>query len=229
MKDIFILQIETATSVCSVAISKSGETVAVIESAEPNIHASYLTLFINQALVKAGISMSQLDAVAVSMGPGSYTGLRIGVSTAKGVCYGLGLPLVAVDTLDAMACGFSKAVEVKADQILVPMIDARRMEVYTAQYTSKLRRLDETKARIIDGDSFAPDQSNFVLFGTGADKFIDLFSATPNVAVTTQFYNSAAHLSDLAFKRFQTEQFEDIIYFEPFYLKDFIASTPKSR
>lgn len=173
--------------------------------------------------------MEQLHAVAVSMGPGSYTGLRIGVSTAKGVCYGQDLPLLAVDTLDAMAHGFSKTMEVKADQILVPMIDARRMEVYTAQYTSGLRRLGDTKARIIDSDSFASDQNNFVLFGSGADKFVDLFSATPNVAITTGFYNSAAHLSGLVFNKFQAEKFEDIVYFEPFYLKDFIASTPKSR
>ena len=230
MKDIFILQIETATPVCSVAISKSGETVAVIEASEPNIHASSLTLFIEQALAQANISRSQLNAVAVSMGPGSYTGLRIGVSTAKGFCYGLNnLPLLAVNTLEGMAHGFSQCVGKESNHILVPMIDARRMEVYTAHYSSGLERIQETQARIIDKDSFEFSSDDFMLFGTGADKFIDLFSDTKNVFITTDFFNSAAHISQLAYKRFQDQQFEDLIYFEPFYLKDFITSTPKSR
>ena len=230
MKDIFILQIETATPVCSVAVSRSGKTIAVVEADEFNIHASQLTVFVEQVLTKAEVSMSQLDAIAVSMGPGSYTGLRIGVSTAKGLCYGLDLPLLAINTLDSMVHGFSMLQSAKAGYSLMPMIDARRMEVYTAQYNMVgLAKIQDTRASIIDPDFFAHTVDKFILFGNGADKFADMFAASRNVTITTSFLNSATHMSQLAYAKFCSKRFEDLIYFEPFYLKDFIATTPKQR
>lgn len=230
MKDIFILQIETATPVCSVAVSKSGETIAVVEAAQMNIHASQLTIFVEEVLRKAEISMQQLDAIAISMGPGSYTGLRIGVSTAKGLCYGLNLPLLAINTLDSMVHGFSMLQTAKDGYSLVPMIDARRMEVYTAQYNMVgLAKTKDTEASIIDSDFFAHTIDNFILFGNGADKFADMFTSVKNVTIAMSFSNSAGHMSQLAYAKFCSKSFEDLIYFEPFYLKDFIATMPKSR
>jgi tRNA threonylcarbamoyladenosine biosynthesis protein TsaB len=232
MKDSYILQIETATPVCSVALSKNGKTIVSQDADLPNQHASQLTIFIEQVLQEAGIAREDLSAVAVSMGPGSYTGLRIGVSTAKGMCYGLDLPLIGINTLDAMVTGFihdgSKAL---GKTILVPMIDARRMEVYMATYTERGEMLRYTSAEIIDVDFFKPtsEVSNYVLFGSGADKFVPLFAEQPAVEVVSGFANTAAHLSSLAFEKYQQAAWEDLVYFEPFYLKDFIATTPKRR
>lgn len=232
MKDIFVLQIETATPVCAVAISKNGKTVARIDADEPNLHASHLTVFIDQLLVETGISMMDLDAVAVSMGPGSYTGLRIGVSTAKGLCYGMDIPLIAINTLDAMLAGFRmQRSDLVTGNVLVPMIDARRMEVYLATYDDAGAKIRDTEACIIDADFFEDDsdQQRFVLFGSGADKFESLFAENPHVQVIAHFANSADFLSGLAYEKYRSQQFVDLVYFEPFYLKDFIATTPKKR
>lgn len=233
MENMYILQIETATPVCSVAISKNGETIAKVEADAPNLHASHLTLFIEQALEKAAVIRNDLAAVAISMGPGSYTGLRIGASTAKGLCYALDIPLIAVNTLEAMVYGFVlQGNSVSAAHIFVPMIDARRMEVYMAQYNSQLQCIAETAARIIDENSFADDEAGskyYVLFGSGADKFETLFETNDTVQVKTGFRNSASFFDKLAFQRFQQGLFEDVVYFEPYYLKDFIATTPKKR
>ncbi|MFD2968341.1 tRNA (adenosine(37)-N6)-threonylcarbamoyltransferase complex dimerization subunit type 1 TsaB [Sphingobacterium bambusae] len=232
MKDIFVLQIETATPVCAVAVSKNGKTVGKIDADEPNLHASHLTVFIDQLLVEAGIAMEDLDAVAVSMGPGSYTGLRIGVSTAKGLCYGMNIPLIAINTLDAMLAGFKEQLpELVMGNVLVPMIDARRMEVYLAKYDDAGVKIRDTEACIIDADFFGQysNQQRFVLFGSGADKFETLFAEDPQVEVISHFANSADFLSGLAYEKYRSEQFVDLVYFEPFYLKDFIATTPKKR
>lgn len=229
----YILQIETATPVCSVAISKNGETIAQVEADGPNLHASYLTLFIEEALEKADVSRKDLHAVAVSKGPGSYTGLRIGVSTAKGLCYALDLPLIAVNTLEAMAHGFVRQKDNLADisSILVPMIDARRMEVYMAEYNEQLQCMKETAACIIDENSFANQTRDryYILFGSGADKFETLFENRADVQVKMGFRNAASFFDRLAFQKFRQGAFEDVVYFEPYYLKDFIATTPKSR
>lgn len=226
MKDIYILQIETATPTCAVAISKNGATISAVQGEEANMHASHLTLFIEQVLQKAGITMADLGAIAVSMGPGSYTGLRIGVSTAKGLCYALDIPLLALNTLDAMAAGFLTQNGVDSGTVVVPMIDARRMEVYMAIYDDQGVLKTPTSAQIIDETSFV-EMGQVVLFGTGADKFEGLFQAVPSVTVSTGFQNSAEYLSTLSYTKFLQQEFEDLIYFEPFYLKDFIASTPK--
>ena len=229
----YILQIETATPVCSVAISKNGETMAVVEADGENLHASHLTVFIEEVLAKAGLLWNDIAAVAISMGPGSYTGLRIGVSTAKGLCYALGIPLLSVNTLDSMVHGFvSKMGEMGSkSNIFVPMIDARRMEVYMAQYTAGLACIAETGAHIIDENSFTDTEnnSNFILFGSGADKFKTLFEDRKTVDVQVGFRNSASFFGKLAFAKFQQQDFENLVYFEPYYLKDFIATTPRKR
>lgn len=224
-----ILQIETATTVCSVALAKQGKLIAVKEVNERNVHAEVITLFIEEILNNAGIKYHDLDAIAVSSGPGSYTGLRIGVSTAKGLCYALDKPLIAIETLEAMAGGII-ARGVEADLLLCPMIDARRMEVYTALYNSKGDRVEPTSAEIIDENSFARQlTSNKILFfGDGAPKCRATLSLNANAIFADDFSNSAAHLTKRAHEKFKAGQFEDVAYFEPYYLKDFLVTTKKA-
>ena len=232
MKNIYILQIETATPVCSVAISHNGETLVSIEAEEQNMHASHLTLFVEKAMTDAKLTYNDLAAIAVSEGPGSYTGLRIGVSTAKGLCYGLGIPLIAINTLDAMSSGFQKSRkdELAANSLLVPMIDARRMEVYMATYTEEVKLLTNTQAEIINESSFSESEvETVILFGSGADKFAELFAGNKKVKIVNGFNNSASFISALSFEAFERQDFEDLVYFEPYYLKDFIATTPRKR
>ncbi len=227
-----ILHIETATPVCAVALSAGNNCLVIRELDEPNIHASQLTVLIEQTLAEGGFSFADLAAVSVSKGPGSYTGLRIGVSTAKGLCYALDIPLLATHTLDAMARGFVQQhpERMAPDVLLMPMIDARRMEVYTAAYGPDLNRVADVAAQIIDRESFVQqtDRRKIVLFGSGADKFVELFAGNEAVTVITGFKNSAAHLVELADAAYRAEQLEDIAYFEPFYLKEFVATTPRA-
>lgn len=223
-----ILQLETSTTSCSVALSLNGQTLAIKEQEERNIHASYLTLFIHELMQTCGKQMQDLDAVAVSMGPGSYTGLRIGVSTAKGLCYALDIPLIAINTLEAMAYGFKEGF--KEDAFLYcPMIDARRMEVYAAVYDTKLKEVLPVEARIIDEHSFSDLLQNqkIVFFGDGAMKCKETLDRNQNAVFVSDFINSAKDLSFLAFEKFNNKLFEDVAYFEPFYLKDFLATQPK--
>jgi len=226
-----ILQIETATSVCSVALSVSGKTTHLAELDEPNAHAAKLTRLIEKVVKEASLTMADLDAVAVSKGPGSYTGLRIGVSTAKGLCYGLDIPLIAIDSLYSLADGFRQLNTALPDRALIcPMIDARRLEVYTAVYTKDLVLKQATKAQIIDPNYFdgLPDVP-LVLFGDGADKFKAMFAGKEHIQVVSDFRQSAAFLSRLAYAAFLTSDFEDLAYFEPFYLKDFVPTKPKKK
>lgn len=225
-----ILQIETATAVCSVALSKSGKTVHHLDVNEPNVHASRLTRLIEKVVVETGYSLSNLDAIAVSKGPGSYTGLRIGVSTAKGLCYGLDKPLIALDSLYSLAHGYKKLyAPLLANTLLYPMIDARRREVYTAAYDAALNLKKPTQAEIIGVDFFndIPKSDSVVLFGDGADKFGETFASDPNVKVVDSFRQSADYLSEPAFRAFGRSDFEDVAYFEPFYLKDFVPLKSK--
>lgn len=228
----FILHIETATGVCSVALSTGNKLIGVSEIDEANVHASQLTLLIKELLAHHGIPLRDLAAVAVSKGPGSYTGLRIGVSTAKGLCFALELPLIGVHTLDAMAYGFCAAFDKESDTdtLFCPMIDARRMEVYSAIYNRDLQRIAEVDARIIDRDSFnhIGEGKKIVLFGSGAGKFESLFAQECKVEIHTGFKNSAAHMVEFAYQALQRQMFEDVAYFEPFYLKDFVPTTPKN-
>jgi tRNA threonylcarbamoyladenosine biosynthesis protein TsaB len=224
-----ILQIETATPVCSVAISQHGKTIQLKEEAAPNIHASSVTLFIEEVMQKAELNYSDLDAIAISKGPGSYTGLRIGVSTAKGLCFALDKPLIAVSTLKMMANGFLKDAP-NYNGLICPMIDARRMEVFTAIYKQDLTVFEEVNAKIVAEQSFEDilTQQAITFIGDGAEKCMSVI-AHQNAAISTSNYNSAANMSSLAFEAFQHGVFEDVAYFEPFYLKDFVFTTPKNK
>jgi len=222
----YILQIETATTVCSVALARDGETLAVKQINERNIHAEVITVFVDGLLKEAGINYDQLDAVAVSSGPGSYTGLRIGVSTAKGLCFSLDKPLISVETLEAMACGAAtELTPADKDILLCPMIDARRMEVYTAFFNTVGKRVKPTTAEIIEENSFSDllNEHTILFFGDGAAKCQAVLGANPNARFLTGFDNSAAYLTQKAFEKFKVQEFEDVAYFEPYYLKDFIA------
>ncbi|KQB99007.1 tRNA (adenosine(37)-N6)-threonylcarbamoyltransferase complex dimerization subunit type 1 TsaB [Pedobacter sp. Hv1] len=224
-----ILQIETATPVCSVALAINGETIALKEQAAQNIHASSLTLFIEEVMQTAGLKYKDLDAIAVSKGPGSYTGLRIGVSTAKGLCFALDKPFIAIPTLKMMANGFLLQ-HPNYGGLICPMIDARRMEVFTAVYTNKLQEIEAVNAKIVDEKSFILElNQHYVTFiGDGAEKCIPVLDHQ-NAHFSNLNFNSAANMSSLAKEAFDNQNFEDVAYFEPFYLKDFVFTTPKSK
>jgi tRNA threonylcarbamoyladenosine biosynthesis protein TsaB len=227
MKNPLILLIETATTTCSIALTENGHVIAVKELNESNIHASQITLFIEEVMFNAKKNYSDLQAVAVSMGPGSYTGLRIGVSTAKGLCYALDIPLIAIDTIQAMASGLIKAVDFPESGLLIPMLDARRMEVYTGVYRKDLSIVEAVSAKIVDEESFKEYKNyELFLFGDGSDKFKNLFSDQKSIHFV-DFSTSASHLSSLALEKFSKAQFENVAYFEPFYLKDFLVTSPK--
>ncbi|MCZ4222288.1 tRNA (adenosine(37)-N6)-threonylcarbamoyltransferase complex dimerization subunit type 1 TsaB [Pedobacter rhodius] len=224
-----ILLIETATAFCSVAISVDGKIISLKEESGQNLHASNLTLFIEEVIKKSGMSYGDLDAVAISKGPGSYTGLRIGVSTAKGLCYALEKPLIAIETLEMMAAGFLSQ-NPGYDGLICPMIDARRMEVYTSVYNAELTLLEPTSAKIIDENSFSDLLSeNIITFlGDGSAKCAETLKHV-NALFSDVNFNSAANLSLLAENAFNNTIFEDVAYFEPFYLKDFVLTQPKKR
>lgn len=224
-----ILQIETATPVCSVALSIDGKTVELKEESAQNIHASKLTLFIQEVMEKQGLKYADLDAIAVSKGPGSYTGLRIGVSTAKGLCFALDKPLIGIDTLQMMCNGYLLQ-NTAYKGLVCAMIDARRMEVFTATYHSNLQVLEATNAKIVDETSFNSilESNNITFIGDGAEK-CELVLKHQNADFSKLNFNSAANMSSLAFKAFTNQKFEDVAYFEPFYLKDFVFTTPKKK
>ena len=230
-----ILCLETSTAVCSVALVENGKVIALRESLDGQNHAEKITIFIDEVMKEANVSYRDLDAVATSMGPGSYTGLRIGVSTAKGLCYAMEKPLIAVDTLAAMAHGFVGQQTTDNRQqtisILCPMIDARRMEVYSAFFNEKLERVSETSAIIIDENSFMEmkQNSHLYLFGDGADKLAALFQNDDNITVVEKFHCSASYMAELADRAFKNKDFVDTAYFEPFYLKNFIPGMPKVK
>ena len=231
-----ILCLETSTAVCSVALVENGKVIALRESLDGQNHAEKITIFIDEVMKEANVSYRDLDAVATSMGPGSYTGLRIGVSTAKGLCYAMEKPLIAVDTLAAMAYGFKDAEtqrrrDAESTDILCPMIDARRMEVYSAFFNEQLERISETNAIIIDENSFMEMKQNnhLYLFGDGADKLASLFENDENITVVEKFHCSAAYMAELADKAFKNNDFVDTAYFEPFYLKNFVPGMPKVK
>lgn len=224
----YILQIDTATEICSVSISSEGITIAKVEAAEPNLHAAQLTVFIEELLLSSNIHYSDLSAVCVSKGPGSYTGLRIGVSTAKGLCYALDIPLLAINTLDMMFRGYMSADKGNITDLYVPMLDARRMEVYLEVFDKNGLLLVPTEARIIDVNSFDAYQGkNIVLFGTGAAKLTSLFHDESDVLIDANFIHSSSYMSAEAYEKFNKNEVEDLVYFEPYYLKEFIALLPK--
>ena len=225
-----ILCLETATPVCSVALNDGCCTLALRETEGQNAHSEKITNFIHEVMETAGIDYNQLDAVAVSQGPGSYTGLRIGVSTAKGVCYAANLPLMAIDTLQSMACGMKKKLgnQIAEHDLLIPMIDARRMEVYAAVFDAQLNRVNDTAALVIDEHSFEDlrEDHHLWLFGDGAPKLKQVLANQPNIHIIDGFRPSAAYMATLADKNLREQCFVDVAYFEPFYLKDFVAGKP---
>jgi len=224
-----ILQIETATQVCSAALSVDGETIALKELAAQNIHAGSLTLFIEKVMSSAGLSYQDLDAIAVSKGPGSYTGLRIGVSTAKGLCFALDKPLIGIDTLKMMAKGFLNA-DKSYTGLVCPMIDARRMEVFTSLYSTDLSEVLPVSAKIIDEASYQDElaASQITFIGDGAAK-CQTSIVSNNALFSDLNYNSAANMSGLAYEACNNNNFEDVAYFEPYYLKDFVITAAKKK
>lgn len=217
----YILNIETATKNCSVSVSHQGKTIICLEGAEQGYsHAEKLHVFFEDALKKAGITFGELHAVAVSQGPGSYTGLRIGVSAAKGLCYALNIPLIAVDTLELLARRIAPQ-----QGLLVPMIDARRMEVFTAVFDLNYNKIRETKAEIIDQYSFSEFQAELHLVGDGASKCKELLSADRFVYHDQVIFPSSEQMSAVSYEKFTANDFVDVAYFEPFYLKDFVMTT----
>jgi len=231
-----ILNIETSTEVCSVSVSENGSTLFSRESMEGLKHSELLTVFIQELFNQNGLKMSKLDAIAVSKGPGSYTGLRIGVSVAKGLCYALDLPLLAIGSLDVLASQATQNIKEYVsfrdyDNILLcPMIDARRMEVYTSLYDLDCRPVRPVTAEIIVADSFSEFlKTNPVLFfGNGAKKCSSLI-IHHHAIFKGPAKTSARFMQIPAEKRFEEKAFENVAYFEPFYLKDFVATVPKNK
>ena len=219
----YILNIETATKNCSVALAKDGQTILCNEIAEEGYsHAEQLHVLIEKTLLEAGICFQDLKAVSVSQGPGSYTGLRIGVSAAKGLCFTLDIPLIAVDTLQVLAS------QVKVTEgLIVPMIDARRMEVYSAIFNSKLEKRREVRAEIITENSFDTISGTVYFVGDCADKCKAVLTKPNFIFLEEIKYPSAKEMSVLSFFKFQNNEFEDVAYFEPYYLKDFMITTSK--
>lgn len=236
-----ILNLETATTVCSVSLGKDGKLLALKEQNGDYSHAENLTLFIEDVLKQANVKVSELDAVAVSKGPGSYTGLRIGVSTAKGLCYSLDKPLIAIDTLKHLALAASQNLKFQISNpksLFCPMLDARRMEVYCALFDSSLNYVREISAEIIDQSSFkllfspsekAKEEYSVYFFGDGASKCKAVLSQNANAFFIDDIFPSAKNMISLSEKAFFNKQFEDVAYFEPFYLKDFVAGKKKEK
>ena len=220
-----ILSLETATTNCSVALSNNGKTIAIKEDNDKGYsHAERLHVYIDAVLKEAGVNAKDLDAIAVSKGPGSYTGLRIGVSAAKGLSYALEKPLISIPTLEALSQ------QVKNDDgVIVSMLDARRMEVYSAIYDYNNNEIRETQAQILDKTSFNRylDQDKVYFIGNGVEKTKTLINH-PNAFFIENKLPSANELGLLAFNKYKISDFEDVAYFEPYYLKDFVALKPKS-
>ena len=218
-----IILIETSTALCSVALAEDGAVTAYRESSAPKAHASLTAVFIQELLSERELTLADCDAVCVSMGPGSYTGLRVGVSTAKGLCFGSGKPLLAVGTLDTLV-----AQAASDARFIISMVDARRMEVYTAVFENG-RQITETAPAIIDENSFAEylEQGPCLFIGDGAGKCADVIKH-PN-ATFCQCWPKASAMLEPALAAYKEKRFEDVAYFEPFYLKEFVATVSKKK
>jgi tRNA threonylcarbamoyladenosine biosynthesis protein TsaB len=232
-----LLHIETTGQVCSVALTEEEKILFLRESQEGLTHASLLTVYIDEIFREQGISGKDLDAVAVSIGPGSYTGLRIGVAAAKGICYAAGIPLIGINTLKAMCYGVMDLMKLSGhalsgnpNMLYCPMVDARRMEVYLALINSEYEFVSEIQAVILHDELFRKERLDkpVCFFGSGAAKAEILLSGI-NTLFFPGFLNSATHLITPALQAWNDRQFEDTAYFEPFYLKDFVATIPKKK
>ena len=227
-----ILNIETATTVCSVALAKDGKLIAIEEQNGDYSHAENLTVFIENALQKAKFKLTAIDAIAVSKGPGSYTGLRIGVSVAKGLCYALDKPLIAIDTLQHLALSVS-CIETTTNEnnLYCPMIDARRMEVYCAIFDKCNTTISATEAKIISENSFESLLKNnkIFFFGDGSSKCKSYFSNSKNACFIDSIVPSAKAMISLSELSYNKSIFENVAYFEPYYLKDFVTIASKKN
>ncbi|MBP3725681.1 MAG: tRNA (adenosine(37)-N6)-threonylcarbamoyltransferase complex dimerization subunit type 1 TsaB [Bacteroidaceae bacterium] len=220
-----ILNIETSTTVCSVALSRDGQCVFSRRNDDGGQHGTLLGVYVDEALQHAKVHLLTLDAVCVSKGPGSYTGLRIGVSLAKGVCYGQQVPLLAVPTTEVLCVPLLLyRHDIDTSALFCPMIDARRMEVYSALYDAALRPVREVEADVVTADTYRPwlDEHVVYFFGNGAAKCKEVI-AHPNARFIEDIVPDAKHMFPLAEKRYWAQQWEDVAYFTPFYLKDFVA------
>lgn len=222
----YLLHIDTATSVCSVCLSRDGEAWIIRESADGQAHAGNITLFIEDVLQTANITLQDLAAVSVSLGPGSYTGLRIGISTAKGICYALQKPLIVVPTLKTLAWAMRQSVDADSNMVFAPMLDARRMDAYTTVYDMNLNELQPVDCLTLAPDTFAryTDAGLSVLLGGDA---VAKYAQTGKAVASDVRANSARYLCALAYEDFCAKRFADVAYIEPFYLKPPAATTPK--
>lgn len=224
-----ILHLETSTTVCSVALSKDGNIVFEKVSYEGPSHAALLGVFVEETIVFSKKNGYRLDAIAISSGPGSYTGLRIGTSMAKGLCLGYKIPLIAIRTLDILASKVTQQIN-EPNALYCAMLDARRLEVYAAIYKDDVSVVRETQADIVTPDTYSAylEKSNVYFFGNGAAKCKDIITST-NAVFIDDIHPLATDMMILADKKYQQQQFEDVAYFEPYYLKEFIATTPKNK
>jgi tRNA threonylcarbamoyladenosine biosynthesis protein TsaB len=229
-----ILCIETATSVCSVALCDRERVISARENSDGKSHASLLTVYIEEIFREQKIKASDLGAVAVSKGPGSFTGLRIGVSVAKGIAFRASIPLIGVETMTVMYCGIKRFPPEKyglsENSLYCPMLDAKRMEVYYSLIDSAGKIVKDISASIVDSDSFSdiPEEKRILFFGSGAAKCHDVINRR-NKAFDTEYDISARNMLIPAYEAFDSRRFEDTAYFEPFYLKDFIATIPRKN
>ncbi|KUG08261.1 tRNA (adenosine(37)-N6)-threonylcarbamoyltransferase complex dimerization subunit type 1 TsaB [Solirubrum puertoriconensis] len=223
-----ILALETSSHVCSVALTQDGALLAAAELRLEKSHSSHLTVLIEQLLSNAGVTLEQVSAVAVSDGPGSYTGLRIGAAAAKGLCYALGLPLLAIGTLPALAHQAAQQVPRAERYRFCPLLDARRMEVYAALYTGAGEELQAPAPVILDANSWADelDLGPMLFFGSGAAKFQPLVADKVNAEFLTNVHPSAIAVAQLAEVAYARQEFKDVAYYEPFYLKEVYITTP---
>jgi len=224
-----ILNIETSETICSVALAKDEKLLSIKESTEERSHAKLVTIFIEDIFKNSNYSLQDLDAISVTKGPGSYTGLRIGVSTAKGLCYGLDIPLISVGTLTALANATIRTNKYNNHKFC-PMIDARRMEVYSAIYNYDLSKIKDVSADILTEDSYSDflKKDKIVFVGSGSAKFNEILNS-PNAIFDSEIVPSAKNMIEVSYQKFIDKNFEDVAYFEPYYLKDFIAIKPKNK
>ena len=221
-----ILNLETASTNCSVCLAKDGKVISIKEYDSANYsHAEQLHNFIKEVLKEASFSLQDINAVAVSKGPGSYTGLRIGVSAAKGLCFSLDVPLISIPTLESMA----NQLVVPEDHIIIPVLDARRMEVYSAVYNRDWKEIRTTEAEIITEDSFKAYTNAYTvhIMGNGAEKCKGVLNH-PNIVLDATVVPSAREMAQLSQTKFEASDFENVAYFEPYYLKDFVLQKKKS-
>ncbi|MFY8021847.1 MAG: tRNA (adenosine(37)-N6)-threonylcarbamoyltransferase complex dimerization subunit type 1 TsaB [Bacteroidia bacterium] len=223
-----ILLMETSTEVCSVGLAKDGEIIGIKENFEGNKHASQLHVLVDELLNELQLKFNDLQAIAISKGPGSYTGLRVGVSSAKGYCFGLNIPLIAIGTLESLKNQAIKKYQNENTFQIIPMLDARRMEVYCGVWNQDSKILQEIEAKILDEKSFAShlNQSKTVFVGTGIQKF-KAICGHQHAMFDESIYCSVKGMAKNAEESYQSGIFEDLAYFEPFYLKDFVGTTPK--